>query len=204
MKTILANSKRVKEVSKIHSEISQLYKGLSLEDILIVGFNWNRKKIDEVMNDEGQFFYRHIKKFFYEWDYVNKEGTLSQFRLYNQPAITRHARYRAVFLQDMKRKGYDLSKELLISQLEALSCYSIGYATITYAIKCYLLSTYLYTDWVHRYNGIQPQTGPIHNANELLYGFRMSNCEHTNMCNLLSKELGLSSTYINTAFYTMG
>jgi hypothetical protein len=203
MKAILANPKRSLEVTSIHNSIASTFGNLSLEDILIVGFNWKREKILKVYNNDTPFLYRHIKKFFYEWDYNNSTGQLSQFKLYNQVAITRHARYRAVFLQDMKRKGYDLSSRLSITQLEELSCHSINYATVTYAIKCYLLANFT-SEQIETYKGIQPQTGPVHNANELMFGSKLSNYEHTVRCNLFAEELELSSTYINSAFYTMG
>jgi len=103
----------------------------------------------------------------------------------------------------MKAKGYNLGSRLSITQLEELSCYSIGYATVTYAIKCYLLANFT-SSQIELYKGIQPQTGPVHNANQLLFGSKLSNYEHTVRCNLFSSELNLSSTYINSAFYTIG
>lgn len=209
MKAILANPKRVSEINKIHSEIKELFKWLTLEDVLIVGFNWNRDKIDTVMNNEfdhkdldGPFAYKELKAFFYTWDWDGNEQ-LSKFKCYNQPAICRHARYRAIFLQDMESKGYNLSKKLSIAQLEEISCYSIGYATVSYAIKCYLIANYD-NEQIKEYRGIQAQTGPVNNSMEHLFGCCMSNYEHTIICNDLVIETGLSSTDINTAFYTMG
>lgn len=43
MKAILANSKRVLEVNSIHQSIKSTFRDFSLEDILIVGFNWDRR-----------------------------------------------------------------------------------------------------------------------------------------------------------------
>jgi len=200
MKDILANPKRIAEIKKVHSVIKENYRGLSLEDVLIVGFNWDREKILNVTRDSK--LYESIKSFFYNWNYSDADK-LSKFRLYNQPAICRHARYRAVFLQDMKSKGYDLGKKLSISQLEEISCHSIDYATVTYAIKCYLLANYSDKE-IKAFRGVQPQTGPVNNSMEHLFGCEMSNYKHTTICNDLHTETGISPTDINTAFYTMG
>ena len=101
--TILNNETRQKQVTRTHRELGDMFSGLTLEDVLIVGYNWPRHKIEKVMNDRP--LYKKLKKFFYRWDYTGDDYQLSDFKLYNQPAITRHARYRAVFLQDMKKKG---------------------------------------------------------------------------------------------------
>lgn len=197
MKAVLANPKRLKKVKEIHSGIKKLYKGLSLEEVMIVGFNWKRDKIDKVLNE-----HKELKEFFYKWDYNGDDYSLNSFRLYDQPAITRHARYRAVFLQNMRKMGYSLNN-LSMEQLEEISCHSIGYATVTYAIKCYLIANYSKEE-INSYQGIQSQTGPVINAVEKLYGTRMSNYSHTMLCNKLSNEIGISPTDINTSFYTMG
>jgi len=77
----------------------------------------------------------------------------------------------------------------------------LGYATIAYAIKCFLLANYSDLE-IDLYQGIQPQTGPVANAIEHLYGRHMSNYQHTMLCNFEAGEY--SSTFINTAFYTLG
>jgi len=122
MKRVLTNPKRVEEVTNIHSSIKALYKGLTLEQSLITGYNWKRDKIESVILSNK---YTKLRNFFYKWDYSNPDRSLNTFRLYDQPAITRHARYRAVFLQDMIKKGYNLSLELPIATLEEISCYAV-------------------------------------------------------------------------------
>lgn len=200
MKAILANPKRVSEVKNVHSSIATTFKDLTLEQILIVGFNWPVEKIQDVIFSHK---YELIKKFFYEWDYMKGKEQLSKFKLYNQPAITRHARFRAVFLQEMKVKGYELNKKLTIPQLEEISALSIGYATVTYAIKCYLLANFN-EDGIKAFKGIQAQTGPVHNSLDHLFGHKFTNYQQTVLCNDLALDTGLSATYINSALYTMG
>lgn len=200
MKAILANQKRTLEVNKLHKEIATMFGGLTLEEILIVGFNWKQEKIAKVMSSPE---WKDIVSFFYNWEWYGDEQ-LSKFKLYNQPAICRHARYRAEFLQDMKNKGYDLNKKYIsLPQLEEISCLSIGYATVTYAIKCFLLANYN-EDGIKAYKGVQPQTGPVHNASEHLFGHKFTNYQHTTLCNDLALDTDLSPTFINSAFYTIG
>jgi len=45
MIAVLANPNRILEVNSVHNSIATTFKNVSLEDVLIVGYNWNREKI---------------------------------------------------------------------------------------------------------------------------------------------------------------
>jgi hypothetical protein len=93
MKDVILNEKRKNEVEKIHSKIKSTYEGLSLETILVLGYNWSESKINDIAFSET---YEDLRKFFYVWDYNKSEGTLKDFGLYDQPALHRHAKFRAM------------------------------------------------------------------------------------------------------------
>lgn len=198
---IFAHDAIKSKVNETHAGIREMFKGLTLEEVLIVGYNWKASKINVVVNDAT--FLNDLKAFFYSWQYEKTKETLASFRLYDQPAITRHARFRAIYLQDMKRKGYDLSDKQSLPQLEMLSCLGAEYNTVLYAIKCYLLANYT-DEEIQTYQGIQPQTGPIYNSVSKLFDCEDTTMDHMKRCTEIAYEIDESTTYVNTALYLMG
>jgi hypothetical protein len=194
---VLANEVRTKKVSDAHRALREQYFGLTFEDILILGYNWNREKIDRIMGDEIV----SLRRFMYVWEYETGEMKLKDYGLYNTLALA-NARYRAVFLQKLVRMGYDLTKKLSIKDLEEISKLAENSNTVLYAIKCYLLANH--GSNLMKFKGLQPQTGPVHNATKKLFCVKDSNKEHMNRCNTLAKELNVSSTFINTSMYFLG
>ena len=199
-RAIFANDVRVSQVERTHKELGDIFEGLSLEETFVVGYNWKREKILDVKNS-GKL--KELIDFFYKWDYHNSSKQLSSFRLYNQPAITRHARFRAEFMRKAKAVGYDLSKPINVTKLEELSYLGAEYATVLYALKCYALAHYN-ERLIEQYKGLQPQTGPVYNANDVLFGKNLSVTEHTKHCNDIAVAIDKSPMFVNTAFYFMG
>lgn len=199
-KAIFRNPVRAEQVKDTHKGLRNTFRNLTLEEVLTVGYNWERAKIEQLKAD-GTL--DKLIFFFYGWDYDKSTEQLSSFKLYNQPAITRHAKYRARFMRLARSMGYELDKFIPVEKLEMLSFLGADSNSVLYALKCYALGNYDLEDQ-NRYMGLQPQTGPVHNANRLLFGKDLTVREHTDKCREIGTTISRSPMFVNTAFYFMG
>ena len=199
---IFTNEKIKAKVQNTHNAINHIFEGLTLEEVLVVGAKWNKSKI-KMIKDSGQL--DKIIEFFYEWDYEGSNESLTEKfpALYNMVEICGYAKWRAKYMQRMKKIGYDLSRpNRTVAELEEMVLYAGDYGSVTYAFKCFLIANYT-TKEVNSYKGIQPQTNPVSQTVGYLFGKSENQYRHTVRCNQLANEVGISPTAINTTLWVM-
>ena len=200
LNSIFTNDAIKQKVHDTHAVIKTTFKGLTLEQSLVVGPMWSREKIDRLM-DDGTL--NKLIEFFYEWDYDNGSKALKDFGVYNSNEIVAYAKWRAKYMQRMVLVGYDLSHERSIEGLEEVALHGGEYASVSFAIKCHILGNFKPSEY-KEYKGLLPCTSPVRKAVKALFGEDESQYRHTLRCNQIGSEIGRSSMFINTVLWNLG
>lgn len=182
------------ETLATHALLKQKYATLSLADILTVGITWTHAKIvSQTPNLPSHY------AFLLNWHYSNPLTNLSSLNLYNRTDIY-NARPRAEFLRKIQPK-FNLSSPLSLEHLEAVSYEAYEYATVLYAIKCYVIANDLHP----LYKGLQPATQQI-KAFFAMYNsaHSISNTEATHHGLIMSLRNNVDPTTMNTLMYLVG